>query len=64
MKKYKVLHPYLSYSARPPILIPAGTVGEWAEEENAYLFQVGNVVVPVGKWAVEVWKEYFQEVTE
>jgi hypothetical protein len=62
MKTYTTIHDYLSYAYSPPVLIPAGTVGEWFEQAQAYLFHVGNVAVPVKKWAVEAWHDFFAEV--
>ena len=62
--KYRVIHPYTSYAYDSPIQIPVGTVGEWFEQANAYLFHVGDKAVPVSKWAVETWHEYFESVEE
>jgi hypothetical protein len=59
MKKYKVIHQYQSYAFDEPILIPVGTIGEWFEQANAYLFHVDNYAIPVAKWAVEAWHAFF-----
>jgi hypothetical protein len=64
MKKYKVIHTYQSYAFGFPLLIPVGTIGEWFEQAKAYLFHVDNYAVPVGKWAVEVWHDFFEKVEE
>jgi hypothetical protein len=62
VKQYKVIHQYLSYGLGEPILLPVGTVGEWFEQADAYLFHVGNYAIPVKKWAVEAWTVFFEEV--
>jgi hypothetical protein len=64
--KYKVVHDYLSYWYGFPMLIAAGSVGEWFEDGNCYTFSPtvnyrGNDYTPcVHKWAVEAWHDFFE----
>lgn len=60
---YKVIKPYTTYFASNPITLPVGTILEYWEERGFYLSHaVDNFCVPVSKWAVEAWTEYFQKV--
>ena len=63
-KRYRVIHEYLSYSTGRAVVIPVGTIGEWFEQAKKYLFLVGDTNIPVGKWAVEAWDEFFERVEE
>lgn len=60
---YKVIKPYTARFGNMPILLPIGTVLHWWDERGFYLSEaVDNTCVPVTKWAVESWHEYFEPV--
>jgi hypothetical protein len=63
MTTYIVIHPYLSYAERPPVEIPAGTIGTWSDADNAYMFRFGSRAIPVYKWAIK-WTDFFAPVEE
>jgi hypothetical protein len=61
---YKIIKPYTSYYYRP-IVLPVGTKLEWFEHNKCYVSEaINNVCVPVQKWAVESWHDYFEKVDE
>jgi hypothetical protein len=62
MKRYKVIHQYESAAFDTPILLPVGTIGEWNDALRRYVFQVGDVAVPVRRWMVENLTAFFEEV--
>lgn len=61
--KYKVIKPYQSRAYSPPITLPVGTVLDLWEERGYYLSEaVNNMCVPVARWAVEAWYDYFEKI--
>lgn len=63
--KYKVIKNYYAYLGEFPILLPVGTILTYWEGRGFYLSEaVDGYCVPVMKWAVESWSNYFEKVTE
>jgi hypothetical protein len=60
MNIYRIIKPYTSHHYGA-ITLPIGTILEWFEQNKSYLSHpVQGHCVPVSKWAVESWNDYFE----
>jgi hypothetical protein len=65
MTQYILLKPYHTQFMGQPVTLPVGTRLTWWEERGFYLAEaVNNIRVPVRKWTVEAWHDYFGKVEE
>lgn len=62
---YKVIKPYPAYLGEIPFLLPVGVVlGLWKERNIYVTHYFDGYCVPVERWAVECWKNYFEPIEE
>jgi hypothetical protein len=64
-KPYQVIKTFVAHVGEVPFLLPVGTLLHWWDERGFYNSEaVNNVCVPVTRWAVETWSDYFMQVVE
>lgn len=63
--KYKVIKAYTSNFYSYPIRLPVGTVVTYWDERGFYLSEtVDGHCVPLPRYVVEAWNNYFEEIKD
>jgi len=59
---YRLIKPFYSI-AYGPVTLPVGTIVTWSETHGIYISEaIDGICVPIEKWAVESWHDFFEKV--